>query len=205
VCVAGLAHSLAADLDYPLDRFRAEAGLCEGVELIGGGPLVERLWTRPAIAVIALDAPRVADASNTLVPVARAKVSMRLAPGEDVGKAMDSLVEHLESHAPWGARVNATRGEICAPTVIDATGPAHQTARAAMRESWGVVPVDIGMGGSIPIIAEFMAAYPDAAILVTGVEDPDTRAHSPNEGLHLAEFERVCVAEALLLQKLSDH
>jgi acetylornithine deacetylase/succinyl-diaminopimelate desuccinylase-like protein len=74
-----------------------------------------------------------------------------------------------------------------------------------MRESWGVVPVDIGMGGSIPIIAEFMAAYPDAAILVTGVEDPDTRAHSPNEGLHLAEFERVCVAEALLLQKLSDH
>ena len=44
---------------------------------------------------------------------------------------------------------------------------------------------------------------PKASILVTGVEDPDTRAHGPNESLHLAEFERVCIAEALLLSKLA--
>ena len=60
----------------------------------------------------------------------------------------------------------------------------------------------MGVGGSIPFIAEFLDAFPEASVLVTGVEDPDTRAHGANEGLHLAEFERVCLAEALLLRKL---
>jgi hypothetical protein len=45
--------------------------------------------------------------------------------------------------------------------------------------------------------------FPQAAILVTGVEDPHSRAHGPNESLHLAEFERVCLAEALLLAKVA--
>jgi acetylornithine deacetylase/succinyl-diaminopimelate desuccinylase-like protein len=89
------------------------------------------------------------------------------------------------------------------PTAIEATGPAYDAARAAFREAWdGVEPVDMGMGGSIPFIATFRTAYPDAAVLVTGVEDPDTRAHGVNEGLHLAEFDRVCLAETLLLHNL---
>ena len=60
----------------------------------------------------------------------------------------------------------------------------------------------MGVGGSIPFIAEFLDAFPEASVLVTGVEDPDTRAHGANEGLHLAEFERVVLAEALLLRNL---
>lgn len=60
-----------------------------------------------------------------------------------------------------------------------------------------IPPVDIGVGGSIPFVAAFAERFPDAALLVTGVEDPDTRAHGANEGLHLGEFE-VCVAEAAL-------
>ena len=143
-----------------------------------------------------LDAPRVADASNTLVPVSRAKVSMRVAPGDDVDKAMDALVAHLETRTPWGAQVSVRRGETGAPSRIDATGPVYDVARSAFRDAWdGVEPVDVGVGGSIPFIASFMAAYPQAAILVTGVEDPDTRAHGADEGLHLAEFARVCLAE----------
>ena len=62
----------------------------------------------------------------------------------------------------------------------------------------------MGVGGSIPFIAAFHEAFPDAAVLVTGVEDPDTRAHGANEGLHLAEFARVCLAEALLLHHLAE-
>jgi acetylornithine deacetylase/succinyl-diaminopimelate desuccinylase-like protein len=62
----------------------------------------------------------------------------------------------------------------------------------------------MGTGGSIPFIAEFQEAFPAASILVTGVEDPDTRAHGPNEGLYLPEFERAVLAEALLLQRLGD-
>ncbi|MGH3356462.1 MAG: dipeptidase [Nocardioidaceae bacterium] len=204
VVVDGLTTGPAAELDYPVERFRAEAGLAEGVDLIGSGPVVERLWTRPAIAVLAVDAPRVSEASNTLLPVAQAKVSLRLAPGDDAARAREALARHLESHAPWGAQVSVRRGETGEPFAVDATGPAYDAARSAFREAWcGAEPVDVGVGGSIPFIAEFADAFPHAAILVTGVEDPDTRAHGANEGLHLGEFERVCLAEALLLQNLA--
>jgi acetylornithine deacetylase/succinyl-diaminopimelate desuccinylase-like protein len=204
VAVEGLHSGPAADVDYPLDRVRAESGLSEGVRLIGSGSVVERLWTRPAITVVGFDATRVADASNTLIPSVRAKISVRLAPGDSSARAMQRLREHLEGHVAWGAQLTVTAGELGEPTLIDATGPAYDAARAAFREAWdGVEPVDMGVGGSIPFIAAFRDAYPAAAVLVTGVEDPDTRAHGANEGLHLAEFERVCLAEALLLRYLA--
>jgi acetylornithine deacetylase/succinyl-diaminopimelate desuccinylase-like protein len=205
VAIEGLVRGPAADLDYPEDRLRAEASAVDGVELVGQGSLVERLWTRPSVTVLAIDAPAVADASNTLAPVARAKVSLRVAPGEDALDAQQKLCRHLEEHVPWGAQVKVTPDKLGQPFAIDANGPAYDAARSAFKDAWdGVEPVDVGVGGSIPFIAEFAETYPKAAILVTGVEDPDTRAHGPNEGLHLAEFERACVAEALLLQRLAE-
>jgi acetylornithine deacetylase/succinyl-diaminopimelate desuccinylase-like protein len=204
VTVEGLDPAVSADLDYPLDRFRAEASLLDGVHLIGTGSIVERLWSRPALSVLAIDAPRVADAANTLIPVASAKVSLRLPPGNDASVALKALTAHLESHAPWGAQVAVTPGDVGQPFAIDAIGPAYDVARSAFRDAWdGEEPVDMGVGGSIPFIAAFAEAFPDAAILVTGVEDPDTRAHGANEGLQIAEFERVCLAEALLLDRLA--
>ena len=89
------------------------------------------------------------------------------------------------------------------PSPPHADGPAYDSARDAFADAWGVRPVDVGIGGSIPFIAEFAAQFPGAAILVTGVEDPDTRAHGVDESLHLGEFERVCVAEAVLLERLA--
>ena len=206
VAVEGLRAGPAADVEYPEDRLRSEAAVLDGVQLIGSGSLVERLWTKPAIATIGLDTTATKDASNTLVPTARAKVSLRLAPGDDTASAERRLTEHLLANAPWGAQVEVTPGgSVGEPSMIDATGPAYDAARAAFREAWdGTEPVDVGIGGSIPFIAAFQEAFPDAAVLVTGVEDPDTRAHGVNEGLHLAEFERVCLAEALLIANLGD-
>jgi cysteinylglycine-S-conjugate dipeptidase len=203
VAVEGLVSGEADDVDYPVDRLRAESGITDGVELIGTGSVVERLWSKPAVAVIGFDATTTTDASNTLIPMARAKVSVRVAPGDTPQNVMACLKRHLEEHVPWGARVTVREGEQGAPTRIDASGPAYDAARAAFKEAWdGVVPVDMGMGGSIPFIAALQEAFPGAAVLVTGVEDPDTRAHGANEGLHLAEFARVCLAEALLLRNL---
>ena len=205
VAVEGLASGPAADVDYPEERWRAESGILDGVGTLGSGSVVERLWTQPAISVIARDAPRVADASNTLLPVARAKVSLRVAPGDDADSALAALTRHLEQHAPYGSRVTVTPGDTGQPISIDAQGPAFDAARSAFADAWdGAEPVDMGIGGSIPFIAAFTDAFPDTAVLVSGVEDPDTRAHGANEGLHLAEFERVCLAEALLLQRVAD-
>jgi len=204
VAVQGLFAGPAADVEYPEERLRAESGAHGSVEWIGDGPVVERLWTQPALTVTGLDAPKVDGASNTLVPVARAKLSLRIAPGDTTANAVECLRKHCEANVPWGAQLTFTVVDTGEPTQIDATGPAYDAARAAFQEAWdGVAPVDMGVGGSIPFIAEFLDAFPEASVLVTGVEDPDTRAHGANEGLHLAEFERVVLAEALLLRNLA--
>jgi acetylornithine deacetylase/succinyl-diaminopimelate desuccinylase-like protein len=205
VAIEGLHHGVAAELEYPEDRFRAESSVLPGVGQIGRGSIVQRLWAEPAVSVLGIDATPVATASNTLSPAARAKIGMRVAPGGDAEAHLQALQDHLLRHAPFGAEVTVERGEIGEPFTVDADGPAYDAARSAFRQAWdGTEPVDIGMGGSIPFIAEFARVFPDAAVLVTGVEDPDTRAHGIDEGLHLGEFAKVCVAEALLLQLLAD-
>lgn len=205
VAIAGLHAGPAADVVYPEERLRAESGAVPGLEWIGTGSAVERLWTKPALSITGLDAPKVDGASNTLVASARAKISLRIAPGDTTANALACLQQHLEAHVPWGAELTVTVVDTGEATQIDATGPAYDAARAAFQEAWdGTAPVDMGVGGSIPFIAEFLDAFPEASVLVTGVEDPDTRAHGANEGLHLAEFERVVLAEALLLKNLSE-
>jgi cysteinylglycine-S-conjugate dipeptidase len=205
VAVAGLVRSTApSPVDYPEERFRSEGGLLEGTRLIGTGRIVDRTWAKPSVSVLGIDAPPSHGAPNALVPAARAKISVRLAPGDDPDKAYDALKNHMETNAPWGAEVTVTLEESGAPCVISADGPMYDAARAAFRTAWdGVDPVDIGVGGSIPFIATFQELFPDAAILVTGVEDPDARAHGPNESLHLGEFRRACLAEALLLANVA--
>ena len=203
VAVEGLGTATAADVDYPEARLRAESGALAGTEFIGDGRAVERLWTKPSISIIGLDAPKVAGSSNTLVPAAKCRISMRIAPGDTTDNALECLEKHLQAHVPWGAEMTTTVVDTGEATQIQADGPAYDAARAAFTEAWdGTAPIDMGVGGSIPFIAEFLEAFPQASVLVTGVEDPDTRAHGANEGLHLAEFERVILAEALLLQKL---
>ncbi len=200
VAVAGLATTEPPALEYPEDRLRAESGILDGVGWIGTGTFVERLWCKPAVAVIALDATRVDKASNTLIPSARAKISLRVAPGDDAERALDHLEQHLRDHAPWGARVDVERGDSGEPARIPFEGPYAEAARAAFRAAWAVEPVFVGQGGSIPMVAAFQEAFPGATVLVTAVSDPDSRPHGANESVHLGDLERACVAEALMLE-----
>jgi cysteinylglycine-S-conjugate dipeptidase len=202
VAVAGLAHGPADPLDLTEERLRADAGLLDGVHLLGTGPLTARMWTGPAISVIGVDAPAVDTAAMTLVPSARAKITLRVAPGDDADVAGAALAAHLRAHAPWGASMTVNVGRSVQPIAVRTDGPAYEVARAALGEAWGARAVDIGVGGSIDFVGTITRRFPAAEILITGVEDPDTRAHGANESLHLAEFERACLAEALLLARL---
>jgi acetylornithine deacetylase/succinyl-diaminopimelate desuccinylase-like protein len=204
VAVAGLAAATADMPGLAEEGLRAEAGVLDGVRLIGTGGLAERLWARPAIAVIGVDAPAVGAASNTLLPAARAKVSMRVAPGDNVTRACAALVSHLQSHAPWGAQVTVQPGSAAAPYRVRPEGRAYRAAHAALAQAWDRPAVDVGVGGSIAFVTAYAGLVPDAEMLITGVEDPGTRAHGANESLHLAVFERACIAEALLLRSLAE-
>jgi acetylornithine deacetylase/succinyl-diaminopimelate desuccinylase-like protein len=204
IAVDGLAEHAAGTIDYPDGRVRTEAGSLDGVQLIGAGRLADRLWNKPAITVLGIDAPATGKAPNALVATARAKISVRLAPGDDPISAYAALRAHLEKHVPWGAPLQVTWESGGAPCVLRTTGPAYDAARAAVTAAWdGTAPVEIGIGGSIPVVAILQERFGDAAILVTGIEDPYCAAHGPNESLHLAEFTRTCLAQTLLLRNLA--
>ena len=128
VAVTGLARGTAEPLGLTEERLRADAGLLDGVALIGSGDLTERLWAHPAIAVIGIDAPPVDGAANTLVPAARAKVSLRVAPGDDAVRARAALASHLRAHAPWGVQVTVQPGATVAPYAARAGGRAYRAA-----------------------------------------------------------------------------
>jgi acetylornithine deacetylase/succinyl-diaminopimelate desuccinylase-like protein len=154
--------------------------------------------------VIGLDAPATGVAPNALVPLAKAKLSLRIAPSEDPKAAYAALRAHLERNVPWGAHVSVTLESMGAGIALNSGSRGYDAARAAFTTAWnGVEPVEMGIGGSIPFINTFLEMFPNSSVLVTGVEDPDGRAHGPNESLHLGEFERVCVAETLLLHEVA--
>ena len=202
VAIEGLLATDAPEVDYDEARLREESGLLEGTELIRTGSIPSRLWTKPAAVVIGIDAPRIGEAGNVLNASASAKINLRLNPAQDPQDAWAALQKHLQEYAPWDATVEVELDEQGWGFAADATGPVYDQTRAAFADAWGTDPVDVGIGGSIPFVQAFAERFPDAAILVTGVEDPDTRAHGANESLHLGEFEKVCTAEALLLARL---
>jgi Acetylornithine deacetylase/Succinyl-diaminopimelate desuccinylase and related deacylases len=132
VAVPGLASAAPPDVEYPLTAFREGAGILDGVDLTGTGPLGARLWSGPAVTVIGIDAPPVAGAANILVPAARAKVSLRIAPDADPGREIALLMEHLRRAAPWGAKVEVKETARSAGFVCPA-GPPGQGQRQRRR------------------------------------------------------------------------
>ena len=203
IAVAGLTSMDMPTPDYSEEQLRAETGLLPGVTPIGHGSILSRIWYQPALTVTGIDAPTVDNASNTLTPTVTVRISTRIAPGQSASEAAAALEAHLLQNAPFGAVVEIDDVDTGEPFLVDASGWAMAEARSAMTNAWGVPPVDIGVGGSIPFIADLVRVFPAAQILVTGVEDPDSRAHSPNESLHLGVFKRAVLSEAFLLGSLN--
>ncbi|MFJ2353764.1 dipeptidase [Frigoribacterium sp. NPDC087798] len=202
VAVAGLTSREADHPEQSEQQLRDESGLLEGVTPIGRGPILSRVWSQPSITVTGIDAPSVANASNTLSPEVSVRISARIAPGQTAEDAYAALDAHLRAHAPFGAHVQIDDVDRGDPFLVDTTGTAIADATVAMTEGWGEAPVQTGIGGSIPFIADLVRTFPEAQILVTGVEDPDTRAHSPNESQHLGVLHRAVLSEAILLARL---
>lgn len=202
VAVEGLTSYEMDTPEYSEELLREEAGLLDGAQPIGKGTILSRMWFQPTVTITGIDAPTVTNASNTLAASTTVVISSRISPGQTGANAFAAIEKHLRAHAPFGAKLTISDVDLGDPFLVDATGPSVADARAAMAEAWGVEPLDVGVGGSIPFVADLVEQFPNAEILITGVEDPDTRAHSPNESLHLGVFRRAILTEALLLAKL---
>lgn len=203
VAIPGLVFAESGNLDLTEEELRAQAETVEGLEMIGSGSLTSRMWTQPAVAVLAIDAPTVSNAVNALVPAARAKVSLRIAPGDNPERALSALVAHLEQNTAWGAEVTVTPGATGEAFALETTGRANDAFRSAFEEAWGRETVNMGVGGSIPFVAAFSDVFPEASILLTGVGDPTSRAHGPNESVDLDDVRKGALAEAIALRLLA--
>lgn len=205
VAVDGLRSHNAAVPDFTKDELARDSGLKEGVSDIGTGPILSRLWFQPAISITGIDAPSVHNASNTLIPSVTVKVSVRIAPGQSAAEAFDHIEKHLRDTVPWGAHLEFGQVDMGNPFLVDSSGSAAALELDALRDAWnGADPVMVGVGGSIPFVADLVARFPEAQILITGVEDPQSRAHSPNESLSLTVLERAILAETLFLVRLNE-
>ncbi len=203
VAVEGFAVRDAETPAYDEATLRAESGLLEGVSPIGRDSILSRIWNKPSITITGWDATPVEAASNTLSPQTSVVISARVAPGQDAEEAFAAVEAHLRAHAPFGARLEFSDVDCGDSFLVDTSGWAVEEARASFADGYGVDSVDVGIGGSIPFISDLVREFPEAQILVTGVEDPHARAHSPNESLHLETFRNALVSEALLLARLN--
>ncbi|MFS0894045.1 dipeptidase [Microbacterium sp. 179-I 3D3 NHS] len=204
VAVDGLSAREAPTPEYGEQTLRDEAGFLPGTTPIGDGTILSRIWNKPSITVIGIDATSVAAASNTLLPEVTVVISARVAPGQSGEEAYAALERHLREHSPFGAELTFSDVDLGNGFLVDTSGWAVTMTREAMEDGYGVEPVDLGVGGSIPFIADLVREFPEAQILVTGVEDPHSRAHSPNESLHLDTFRHAVATEALLLARMND-
>lgn len=189
---------------YPADQFRTDAGLLDGVELLGDGSVADMLWARPALTVLGIDCPAVLGSTAALVPHSAARLNLRVPPGTDAATARDALVAHLHNAAPWGVHVEVETEAIGSPFSADTTGPAYRAMASAMEEAFGVPMTTLGQGGSIPLCNVFADLYPQAEIILMGVEEPLTMIHAPNESVDPTEIERCALAEALFLTKYAE-
>jgi acetylornithine deacetylase/succinyl-diaminopimelate desuccinylase-like protein len=206
------APELGADLrarlaSLPFDEasFRADAGLLDGIPLLGERqrPVYERLWFRPTLAVTALDAIPFASAANQLVDEARARVGVRIAPGQDPQRVARCVRAFLERDPPAGVRVETSLAAAVAGWRTEARGPAFEAARRALRAGFAREPVEIGCGGSIPFVGPFGEVMGGVPQLLLGLEDPPCNAHGENESLDPADFRKAACASAHLLAELA--
>ncbi len=199
--IAGLdATGTWTGVDYPDEAFRSDATVLNGVSLLGSGSVPDLLWARPAVTVLGIDCPPVVGSAAAIQPRAAARLNLRVPPGTDPVAAQDALAAQLRAAAPWDVRVTVEREATGAPFLADRSGPAYATISAALTEAYGTPATHLGQGGSIPLCNVLADTYPEAEIIMMGVEEPQALIHAPNESVDPTEIASMALAEALFLQ-----
>jgi acetylornithine deacetylase/succinyl-diaminopimelate desuccinylase-like protein len=188
-------------VEYPAEQFRTDANVLADVGLMGDGTVSEMLWARPSATVLGIDVPPVIGSSAAIQASAAARVSLRIPNGILGRQAQDALIEHLQRRVPWGLRCTIERVAVGDPFAGSLSGPGYTAMKAAMEEAYGHEQTTEGQGGSIPLCNVFAETFPDAEIMLFGVEEPKCLIHAPNESVDPSEIEHLALSEALFLEK----
>jgi acetylornithine deacetylase/succinyl-diaminopimelate desuccinylase-like protein len=174
-------------------RYREQSKLLDGVPITGGeGPVYEKMWHRPSIAVNAVEASSRKQAANIINDVAWARIGVRIVPDMDPAGTLELLTNHLRKQAPWGVQVTVNPETPSPWWKTDTGGPLFEAALKALERGYGKKPVVAGAGGSIPFVRTITEAFGGVPALLFGVGDPYTAKHSENENLLISDWDKGC-------------
>ncbi|HVD02483.1 MAG TPA: dipeptidase [Candidatus Dormibacteraeota bacterium] len=173
-----------------------EAGLLEQIgspalEGEAGYPLLERRWARPTLDVHGVMGGFTDEGTKTVIPAtATAKISMRLVPDQEPAEIFEKFAAFCQSLATPGTRVSVRQiGQPAPPVLCGTDHPGARAAAAAFEAVWGKPVNFTRTGGSIPVSVDFQRAL-GAPMVITGFNQPNAGAHSPNEHMDLEYFHR---------------
>jgi acetylornithine deacetylase/succinyl-diaminopimelate desuccinylase-like protein len=204
VAVEGLRREEWRGESYTDDEFRRLAEIGDGMPIVGTGSIGSRIWTGASITVLGIDAPAVEGAAAAVQAHARAILNVRVHPEQDAKEAQAAVITHLEAQKPFGVPLEITAGATGDGFRSASAGLAWEAMASALEQAWGRPPVEIAMGGAIPLVKAMSEGVPEATIFVFGACDSFANIHGPNERLLVDEWEKAVVAEALFFQEYAD-
>ncbi len=197
----------AAARSAPIDAegVRVAARLVEGVAALPerGRSLAEWMWRQPAMTILSTTLPASGREKNAVRARASARLSFRVAPGQEVDDLRTAVETELLRDPPGGVKVALERrGHPGQSWLYVPRGSAFEAADRAYEKAWGKKLLPIGVGGTIPFVALFGRRFGDLPLILNGVMDPRTGAHGPDESMDLLVFRRAIAANVHLLAEL---
>jgi acetylornithine deacetylase/succinyl-diaminopimelate desuccinylase-like protein len=190
------------NLPFTEATYRKQSRLLDGVRIIGGeGPVYEKMWHQPSIAVNVIEASSRKQAANIINDAAWARIGIRTVPDMDPEETLRLLKEHLLKQAPWGVQVTIEAETPSRWWRTSVSGPAFIAARKALEKGYGEKPAVVGAGGSIPFVQTITDALGGTPALLFGVGDPYSAAHSENESVLISDWEKGCRSLILLFSE----
>ena len=170
-----------------------------------GYSTLERQWTRPTLEVNGMWGGYQGPGEKTVVPsVAHAKITCRLVPDQDPDEVIALVARHLESHVPAGARLTITPGDHGArPCSISRDNPVLKAAAAALEATYGVAPLIVRMGGTLPV-AEIFKRLLGLDTVYFSFSTGDEDFHAPNEFFRVQRLHEGLAAWARLWNSLGE-
>ena len=177
-----------------------------GVEEVSGEAgrnVLEKVWSRPTCDINGMIGGYTNAGQKTVIAArGSAKVSFRLVPNQDPESVAAAFRTFIAANMPAASQWELKAGHGAPAFRVPTESPYLKAARAALSDAYGRAPVNIGSGGSIPVVGQFKSILGmDTLLLGFGLDDD--RMHSPNEKFEMRCFENGMKSHAALLDRLA--